>query len=66
MPDLDQSIEDAAKNPKAVAVDGTRVDAQSVDDLIKADQHLTGKAAVKNSARRGLRFNKLVPPGSSS
>ena len=40
MPDLDQTIEETAKNPKAVAVDGTRVDAQSVDDLIKADQHL--------------------------
>jgi hypothetical protein len=66
MPDLDQTIEEAAKNPKAVAVDGTRVDAQSVDDLIKADQHLSGKDAVRNSPRRGLRFNKLVPPGSSS
>ena len=66
MADLDQTIEDAAKNPKAVAVDGTRVDAQSVDDLIKADQHLAGKDAMRNSARRGLRFNKFVPPGSSS
>jgi hypothetical protein len=65
MTDLDQTIEDAAKNPKAVAVDGTRVDAQSVDDLIKADQHLAGKEALKNSLRRGLRFNKLVPPGTS-
>jgi hypothetical protein len=65
MADLDQTIEDTAKNPKAVAVDGTRVDAQSVDDLIKADQHLAGKEALKNSLRRGLRFNKLVPPGTS-
>jgi hypothetical protein len=63
MADLDQSIEDAAKSPKAVAVDGVRVDAQSIDDLIKADQHLAGKDAVKSSPRRGLRFNKLIPPG---
>lgn len=62
MADLDQTIEDTAKNPKAVSVDGTRVDAQSVDDLIKADHHLAGKDAVSNPPGRALRFNKLLTP----
>jgi hypothetical protein len=66
MADLDQTIEDAAKSPKAVAVDGVRVDAQSVDELLKADQYLQAKNAIKTSPRRGLRFNKLVPPGACS
>lgn len=48
--DHDQPTRDAAKNPKAVAVDGPRVDAQSVDDLIKSDQQLVaGRGAVGNA-----------------
>lgn len=53
MADLDQTIKDTGRNPKAVAVDGTRVDAQSVDDLIKADQLLAGKDAVSNPPGAG-------------
>ncbi len=63
MADLNETLENVAKGPKSVSTDGTRVDAQSVDDVIKADQHLAAKDAVAKSTR-GIRFNKLVPPGS--
>jgi hypothetical protein len=65
MAEFDETLEKVAKGPKSVATDGTKVDAQSVDDVIKADQHLASKEAAKNSPSRGLRFNKLVPPGTT-
>jgi hypothetical protein len=64
MADLDETIESVARGPKSVSVDGTKVDAQSIDDLVKADQHLAGKIAIEKP-NRGIRFNKLVPPGAS-
>lgn len=64
MNEIDDTIEAAVTGPKSVSTDGIRVDAQDVDSLIKADQHLAGKEAVKSN-NRGIRFNKLVPPGTS-
>jgi hypothetical protein len=64
MADLDETIESVARGPKSVSVDGTKVDAQSIDDLVKADQHLAGKTAIEKP-NRGIRFNKLVPHGAS-
>lgn len=64
MTDLEETIAEAAQNPKAVTVDGTRVEGQTIDELIKADQYLAGKKAA-NQPNRGLRFNKLVPPGTT-
>lgn len=64
MGDLDETIESVATGPKSVSTDGTTVQAQDVDSLIKADKHLAGKRAL-STANRGLRFNKMVPPGTS-
>ncbi len=66
MADLDDTIESTAKGPKSVSTDGTRVEAQDVDDLIKADQHLKGKEGVASTRHRGIRFSKLSPPGTTS
>ena len=64
MADLDETITEVAQGPKSVTMDGTKIDALSIDDLVKADQHLAGKIAIQ-TPNRGIRFNKLVPPGAS-
>lgn len=53
----------AALGPKSVTVDGMTTVAQSPADLIAVDKYLRGKAAAA-SPRRGLRFTRLIPPGS--
>ncbi|HMP78426.1 MAG TPA: hypothetical protein PKD54_03130 [Pirellulaceae bacterium] len=62
MAELDETLESVAKGPKSVSTDGTRVEAQGVDDVIKADQHLAAKQGVSGKFR-GLRYSKLTPPG---
>jgi hypothetical protein len=63
MSDLGDKIESAASGPKTVKADGVEVTSHDLDKLIQADKHLAGKEAVAKP-NRGLRFNKLVPPGS--
>lgn len=64
MGELDETIESVAAGPKSVSTDGTTVQAQDIDSLIKADKHLAGSSAI-GKTNRGLRFNKLVPPGTT-
>lgn len=60
--DLTETISTAAAKPAKAASDGQSVDARPLAELIEADRYLAEKAA-RSSPKRGLRFNKLVPPG---
>ena len=68
MPDqLRTQIDTTAQNPKRVRTDAGEVESQDLKDMIDADKYLSGKDAVTSSItrkNRGLRFNKLIPPGS--
>jgi hypothetical protein len=62
--ELRQKISDVASGPKRVRTDAGEVEAQDVASMIEADKYLSAKAASAGSnTRRGLRFNKLTPPG---
>jgi len=60
--DLSDQVKEAAAKPKQVTVDGVTVQAQTIDDLIKADEFLERKKAIKKG---GLRIQKIVPPGTA-
>lgn len=63
MPDeLDTTIRESAQAPAKVASDAGSVEQHKLSEQIEADRYLAAKEAAK-SKRRGLRFNKLVPPG---
>ena len=65
MPDdsLRDQIESTAQNPRRVRTDAGEVEAQDLAALIEADKYLAAKSAAEGSANRGLRFNRLIPPG---
>jgi hypothetical protein len=60
--ELDDTIRDNAQGPAKAAGDAGSVEQHKLPDQIAADRYLSAKDAAK-SKRRGLRFNKLVPPG---
>lgn len=60
--DLQDTIRQNAQGPAKVAGDAGSVEQHSLSEQIDADKYLASKEAAK-SKRRGLRFNKLVPPG---
>ncbi|MDZ4683602.1 MAG: hypothetical protein SH850_00850 [Planctomycetaceae bacterium] len=63
MPDeLDDAIRENAQGPAKAAGDSGSVEQHKLPDQIAADKYLASKEAAK-SKMRGLRFNKLVPPG---
>ena len=59
---LDDTIEQNAKGPAKASGDAGSVEQHSLPDQIEADRYLASKEAAKQP-QRGLRFNKLVPPG---
>jgi hypothetical protein len=63
--DVSNKLAEAALGPKRVRTDAGEVEAHDLDQIIEADKYLASKAAVsgENNTRRGLRFNKLIPPG---
>lgn len=61
--ELEDVIRDAANAPKSVSVDGTTVQGHSLDELVRADQHLAGKSGAASTKHRGIRWSKLSPPG---
>ena len=61
---LDDTIRDNAQGPAKAAGDAGSMEQHKLPDQIAADRYLASKAATK-SKRRGLVFNKLVPPGVS-
>ena len=61
--ELDDTIRQNAQGPAKAAGDAGSVEQHKLSDQIEVDKYLASKEAVKLKAR-GLRFNKLVPPGS--
>lgn len=66
MPDdeIEDLIRDALEKPASATVDGRSATARSVDELIKADEHLGNKAGRTRSTLP-IRMAKLRPPGSA-
>jgi hypothetical protein len=60
--DLQDTIRQNAQGPAKVTGDAGSVEQHSLAEQIEADKYLASQEAAK-SQRRGLRFNKLVPPG---
>ena len=60
--DLQNEIEQAAKEPRQVTGDGGSVSAQPIRDLLDADVYIEGTAVVKKK-KRGLLVAKFKPPG---
>lgn len=61
---LEDEIEAAATAPKKASGDMGSVEQQSIPDMIEAAKHLAQNDGVELPSR-GLRFTKLVPPGST-
>lgn len=61
--DLEQSIRENAQQPAKTSVDSVNVEQHSLADQIEADRYLKSREAMR-SKRLGLRFTKIVPPGS--
>lgn len=61
---LEDAIRDNAQRPAKASGDAGSVEQHKLSDQIAADKYLASKEAAK-SKRRGLVFNKLVPPGAS-
>ncbi|MBC8352039.1 MAG: hypothetical protein H8E66_08610 [Planctomycetes bacterium] len=65
MPDsLEDKIRENAEGPAKAAGDAGSVEQHKLTDQIEADKYLAAKEAAK-SRSRGLRFNKVVPPGTA-
>lgn len=64
--EIANKISEVAQGPASVRTDAGQVDAQSIESMIAADKYLAAKAATQaGNSRRGLRFNKLIPPGAT-
>lgn len=61
---LDDTIRQNAQGPAKAAGDAGSVEQHKLTEQIEADKFLAAKDAV-NKPSRGLRFNKLVPPGAA-
>jgi len=59
---LDDTIRENAEGPAKAAGDAGSMEQHKLTDQIAADKYLASKEAAK-SKKRGLRFNKFVPPG---
>ncbi len=65
MPDeLEGTIRENAQGPAKASGDAGSIEQHRISDQIEADKYLASKEAAKSKSR-GLRFNKLVPPGSA-
>lgn len=65
MPDLDSindNIAESAESPQSATVDGNSVTQRSIDDKIKAANHVAGQQAVSSDRPGlGIRFQKFTP-----
>ena len=59
---LEEVIRQNAEGPAKAAGDSGSMEQHKLPDQIAADKYLASKEAAKSKSR-GLRFNKLVPPG---
>ena len=62
--DLETAIRENAEGPAKASGDSGSMEQHKLPDQNAADRYLCTKEAAK-SKTRGLRFNKLVPPGAS-
>jgi len=62
--ELEDAIRKNAKGPAKASGDSGSVEQHPLKDQIEADKYLASKAALK-SKKLGLKFAKLVPPGSA-
>jgi hypothetical protein len=60
--DLEDDIRRNAQGPAKASGDAGSVEQHPLPDQIAADRYLAAKEAAKDK-KRGLRFNKFVPPG---
>lgn len=60
--DLKDTIRENAEGPAKAAGDAGSVEQHKLSDQIAADRYLCSKEAAKTK-KRGLKFNKFVPPG---
>jgi len=61
---LEDKIRENAEGPAKAAGDAGSVEQHKLTDQIEADKYLAAKEAAKSKSR-GLRFNKVVPPGTA-
>lgn len=64
--ELRTKIAETASGPKRVRTDAGEVESQDLGAMVEADKYLSAKNAATSSGtntRRGLRFNRLIPPG---
>jgi hypothetical protein len=61
--ELEESIRENAQQPAKASGDSGSVEQHSLSEQIEADRYLQEKRAMK-SRRLGLRFTKIIPPGS--
>ncbi len=59
---LQETIRESAKAPAKASGDAGSVEQHKLTEQIAADKYLSSKEATTQK-NRGLRFNKLVPPG---
>jgi len=60
--ELREKIEETATNPHRVRTDAGEVESHKIDELIELDKYTSAKTATAKK-NRGLRFNKIIPPG---
>ena len=60
--EISEAIRKNAGGPKSAEIDGQKVEQHGLSDLIKADQYLALKKAVK-SRTSGLKFAKMSHSG---
>jgi hypothetical protein len=62
--EITDAIRTTAAGPKRVRTDAGEVESQSIAEQIEADKYLAAKAAASSANKhRGLRFNRIIPPG---
>lgn len=61
--DADQKLRDNAAAPRRVRIDGNEAEQHSLKDQIAHDKYDRSKQALAKG-KTGLRFFKLIPPGS--
>ena len=62
--DLKDKIRENAEGPAKASGDAGSIEQHKLTEQIEADRYLCSKEATKSKSR-GLKFNKLSPPGTA-
>lgn len=60
--EIEEQIRENAAGPAKATGDAGSVEQHKLTEQIEADRYLASKSAM-NTKNRGLRFNRIVPPG---